>query len=182
MPRLRPLIKRLETRFGAIEGRPIHVEFRPSLTASRGRLFSEAAHGEPVHAASFIRKRQIVLETELLNDSPELARIAVHELFHFVWARAGNSRRASYGRLIAAELDGRARGELGWPAERAKLRCGAERAGRRWRDYVAESFCDTAACLLSGCDTHAEYTLAARWRVKRARWFEQTFGGRALSI
>jgi hypothetical protein len=124
----------------------------------------------------------MVLETELRADTQELARIFVHELFHFVWLRLGNARRKSYEEMLRTELAGRARGELGWSAETAKARSKAAPKSRAWRAYVAESFCDTAAFLYSGCKSHEEFTLAERWRRKRKQWFRESFDHRALSI
>jgi hypothetical protein len=124
----------------------------------------------------------MVLETELRTDRQELARIFVHELFHFVWVRLGNSRRQSYEELLRAELAARARGELGWSAETTKSRWCRVRKSRAWRAYVLESFCDTAAFLYTGCKRHEEFTLADRWRRRRAEWFRESFDTRALSI
>jgi hypothetical protein len=56
------------------------------------------------------------------------------------------------------------------------------RTGRAWRDYVCESFCDTAAWLYSGVRRHPEFTLAPRFRERRAAWFEAAFAGRAIRI
>ena len=124
----------------------------------------------------------MVLETELRADPRELARIFVHELFHFVWVRLGNARRKSFDELLRAELAARARGELGWSAETAKSRWNCARKARTWRAYIAESLCDTAAFLYSGCKRHEEFTLGLRWRGKRAQWFHESFGHRVLSI
>lgn len=133
-----------------------------------------------MHAASFIRERKIILEPELFA-SEELARILVHELFHFVWVRLGNPRRLSYEQLVRIEVAAGARGELGWSAEIKKCALNGSR-GMLWRAYLCESFCDTAAFLFAGCNQHAEFTLAGKWRRKRAEWFEECLGGRVLSI
>ena len=179
---LRPLVDSLATRFAGIEGRPIRVRFRPLLTESRGKLLSRAGRGQPVHAGSFIRKREMVLESELRAAPRELARIFVHEIFHFAWARLGNARRRSFEDLLRSETAAHARGELGWSAEMIKSRSnGALKAGA-WRAYVAESFCDTAAFIYAGCRRHEEFTLAPKWRRKRARWFHESFGRQVLSI
>jgi hypothetical protein len=135
-----------------------------------------------VHAGSFIRKREMVLEAELRADTQELARIFIHELFHFVWVRLGNARRNSYEELLRVELAARARGELGWSAETTKSRWNRVRKSRAWRAYVLESFCDTAAFLYSGRQRHEEFTLAGTWRRRRAQWFRESFDNRALSI
>jgi hypothetical protein len=124
----------------------------------------------------------MVLDTELRADRQELARIFVHELFHFVWVRLGNARRQSYHELLRAELAVRAPGELGWSAETTKSRWCRERKPRAWRAYVLESFCDTAAFLYSGCKRHEEFTLAGRWCRKRTQWFHESLGHRVLSI
>jgi hypothetical protein len=54
------------------------------------------------------------------------------------------------------------------------------REGRQWREYVCESFCDTAAWLYGGLRTHDEFTLSPRFRRRRAAWFRQTFDGRVI--
>jgi hypothetical protein len=63
-------------------------------------------------------------------------------------------------------LDARAIGELGASSlwRKAEL-------PRHFPQYACESFCDTAAWLFAGLQTHAEYTLANRWRAKRQAWF-----------
>ena len=80
----------------------------------------------------------------------------------------------------------RARGELGWSAESRKrlLSKSTVRTGGSppWRDYLCESFCDTAAWMYSGVRRHPEYTLAARHRNRRAEWFRAAFERRAIPI
>lgn len=162
------------------------LRFLPALTADRRRLYSNRKRGEPVHAASYIRKRRIVLDRELAQQPAELARILVHELFHFVWVRLGNPARHSYEALVHEEWRQRARGELGWSAESRKRALGKLSPGGRatpdWREYICESFCDTAAFLYSGVRRHPEYTLAARHRNRRAEWFRAVFERGAISI
>ncbi len=167
------------------EGRPIRVRFAPRLTARRGRLLVEREAGTPVHAGTFLRRREIVLDSELLAQPRELARIFVHELFHFVWLRLDHATRRSWEALLSEELRRRARGELGWSSEWRKQglsATGCARRSRRWRDYVCESFCDTAAWLALASRAHDEFTLAPGWRAVRRRWFGRALGGRALSI
>jgi hypothetical protein len=137
--------------------------------------------GQEVHAATFIRKRRIVLDSVLLTSRDELGRILVHELFHFVWVRLGNVQRRSYEAAVRQELEARARGELGWSAEMRKRTIEA-RAGRVWREYVCESFCDTAAWLYSEIRQHDEFTLAPRFRMRRAAWFGAAFAGRTICL
>lgn len=115
----------------------------------------------------------------------EFPRIFVHELFHFVWARAGNPLRWRYEEMVRAELRAGARGELGWSAEWRKAALKASDVRRRsqlWREYCCESFCDTAAWLYSGTARHAEFTLGPRWRPARRAWFEREMGRGPLSI
>ena len=167
------------------------LRFLPALTADRRRLYSNRKRGEPVHAASYIRKRRIVLDRELAQQPSELARILVHELFHFAWVRLGNPARGSYAALVREEWRQRARGELGWSAESRKRAMRKPSPGRHrpgapqaadWREYICESFCDTAAFLYSGVRRHPEYTLAARHRTRRAEWFRSVFERGAIAI
>ena len=177
---------RLATRLPALQGRAIRVRFLPDLRAGSRKVYSQRPHGQPVYAASFIRKRKMVLDQELQHRPNELARIVVHELFHFVWARLGNPVRRSYLALLKKEWKERARGELGWSAElrKARLRKPARSGGRpgQWRDYACESFCDTAASLYSGVRRHPEFKLATRHRKCRAEWFRATFSSGAIPI
>ena len=116
----------------------------------------------------------------------EFPRIFVHELFHFVWLRAGNPRRWSFERVVRGEFRSGARGELGWSAEwrKAALRAGdVRRRSRRWREYCCESFCDTAAWLYSGVIRHPEFTLAAPSRKTSATVVSnRNWSARGLSI
>ena len=137
--------------------------------------------GQEVHAATYIRKRRMVLDRALLKNAAELRRILIHELFHFAWVRLGNARRAGYEAVVRREMEERGRGELGWSAEMRKRRLPAGE-GRRWREYVCESFCDTGAWLYAGVKRHDEYTLAARFRTKRAAWFARALGGGAVRV
>jgi hypothetical protein len=153
-----------------IAGEAIRIERVRGLRDRRG----------PVHAGSFLRERRIAFDCT----AAELPRIFIHELFHFVWLRAGNGVRRSFERMIEGEWKERARGELGWSAEWRKLALddAAVRARtRRWREYCCESFCDTAAWLYGG-GQHPEFTLGLRCRKRRARWFRGVLEPRGLSI
>lgn len=137
-----------------------------------------------MHAGTFLRRRLIVLDSALLDRPREFARILAHELFHFAWLRLGNALRREWERLLEGELRRRVRGELGWSAEwrKRELRRGDRRErSRRWREYVCESFCDTAAWLLSGSGRHGEFTLAGGARRARRAWFSNFFR-RGVSI
>lgn len=156
----------------ALTGDRLSVSALPELTAQRGKLLSgDARSGTPVHAASFIRRREIILESELLPKR-ELALILVHEIFHFVWARLGNRKRSEYAAIVADELRHNARGELGESAEVRKSLAAAS------RDYICESFCDTAAWMYApNTGSLRRVTLAKRWRERRQAWFETAFAG-----
>lgn len=131
-----------------------------------------------MHAATFLRKRHIVLETALLCRSRMLRLIVVHEIFHFVWARLGNRLRREFTALLIKERKCGARGELGESSgekKRSMIARGAFPNSRHTRDYVCESFCDTAAWLYSGVKRDPAFTLAKRWKRLRRGWFEMTF-------
>jgi hypothetical protein len=143
-----------------LSGRPIRVEVRRSLG--------------PHLAATHIPRRRILLDAGLLAQPGEFERILVHEIFHFAWVRLSNQTRRSWEGVLAAELAARARGELGWSSEWRKnklTRAGILRRTPAWRRYICESFCDTAAWLCAGLRRHGEYTLSARPRRIRRRWF-----------
>jgi hypothetical protein len=159
-----------------VAGRPVRVVFRKTLRDGAG---------SPAHAATYLRKRRMVIEEALMADPEDFARIFVHELFHFVWLRLGNAKRRSYERLLAGELRRRAHGELGWSAEwrKGKLaRRDCTARTRRWREYCCESFCDTAAWLYAGIARHEEFTLATRLRAARRKWFGRTGLDAGISI
>jgi hypothetical protein len=166
-------------------GRPIRIEFVPALRAARGKLFTGVGPGVAVHAGTFLRKRRIVLDAALLASPGELARILIHEFGHFVWLRLDNASRRSYELLLEAEIRQGAGGELGWSAEWRKqlLTAPDQRARtRRWREYVSESFCDTAAWLFSGGRRRTEVTLAAPFRSQRRAWFRHTQKLKRISL
>jgi hypothetical protein len=160
-------------------GSPIHIRFASQLTAHRGKLLcNQAERGAAVYAASFIRKREVVLDSELAKRPRALRLILTHELFHFVWIRLGNKGRSEFSELLADEYMRRARGELGESAALKKSVLKARdclRNSRCWRDYVCESFCDTAASRHSDIKQKGVFTLAPRWRKRREIWFNVTF-------
>lgn len=128
-----------------------------------------------MHAASFLIERRIVLDAALRRNPLELRRILIHELFHFVWRRMGNQRRRQWETILDGEMQQRARGELGWSADvRKEALSAGDRAARsrKWREYIAESFCDSAAYYYLGA-SHEEHTLSRRNRERRGAWFER---------
>jgi hypothetical protein len=157
----------------SFDGKPIRIASLASLMAWKGKLLSGGSRGTAVHAGSFLRERRIVLDAGLRG--PERRRILLHELFHFAWIRLSNSQRASWTALLDRELQANARGELGWSAEWRKAELAGRRGHRFRREYVCESFCDSAAWHYGGIAHHGEFTLALRWCALRAGWFNRTF-------
>jgi len=163
----------------------VRMRFLPRLSTSKGKLRSGVAGGLEVHAATFPRRRDMVLDSALLTHPKELARVLTHEVFHFVWVRLANAKRRSYEELVRLEMAARARGELGWPSQVVKNSLTAEDVAgrsRRWREYACESFCDSAAWLYSGIRSHEEWSLAQRFRSRRRKWFEALIDGGPLVL
>ena len=158
-------------RLPPLAGRPIRVHIRPSLG---------------VHLAeTSIPQRIIFLDREVLTRRGEFERILIHELFHFAWVRLSNQTRWSWEEVLTAEFARQSRGELGWSAEwrKNKLSRGDVR-GRspKWRRYICESFCDSAAWMYAGLTEHDEYTLAAVDRRRRTAWIAKNLATEALSV
>jgi hypothetical protein len=154
---------------------------RSALRKRRGQIVE--GHGTPVHAATFIRQRRIVLDADLLDSTTELRRILIHELFHFVWVRLANPVRRSFEDLLSGHRH--IPGELGWSAEYRKQELAARdvrQRSRKWREYCCEAFCDTAAYLYARSRHHDEYTLPLRYRRKRIEWFGKNLGPRSVRI
>ncbi|HEY1219889.1 MAG: hypothetical protein ABSE42_12665 [Bryobacteraceae bacterium] len=173
-PSDRWLVRRVEALFGRLppaSGAPVWIERVAGLRDRHGAA----------HAGSFLRDRRIAIACT----RAEFPRVFVHEWFHFVWRRAGNPLRRDFEKMLAAEGHAGARGELGWSAEWRKRALTAQEVrgrARRWREYCCESFCDTAAWLYAGVASHAEFTLAPRFRRRRQAWFTQNIAGKRLSI
>jgi hypothetical protein len=167
-----------------LSGRPIRVEVRRSLG--------------PHLAATSIPRRLILLDSQTLLRPGDFERILVHEIFHFAWLRLSNRARWSWDDILQSEFDAHAAGELGWssewrkhrltPADRTPPRNPHDSSATRsrtpgrtpaWRRYACESFCDSAAWLFAGLRDHDEFTLAPRFRRRRAQWFDRHFSGAA---
>jgi hypothetical protein len=156
---------------------PVQLAFLPELTAHRGKLLSGTNRGTPVYAASFFRKRRIVLETGLLSSPAILRFVFVHELFHFAWVRLGNRRRDEYSHLLRQEIDAHARGELGESSavkkEELQRKFDLGVGSGLWRDYVCESFCDSAGSMFTAGPVHKGLKLGKTWTALRREWFLQ---------
>jgi hypothetical protein len=151
-----------------LSGHPIRVELRNSLG--------------PHLAATSIPARLILLDRVVLTNTGDFERILIHEIFHFAWLRLSNRIRRNWEILLANE---RAPGELGWSAEwrKSKLKpSDAELRSPAWRRYARESFCDSAAWLFSELKHHDEFTLPAKSRRLRKRWFEKILATRPIAI
>ena len=136
----------------------------------------------PHLAATFIPRRLILLDREVLAKQGEFERILIHEIFHFVWVRLSNAERRDWENVLAAE---KAPGELGWSAERRKLTLSESDAlvrSAKWRHYSRESFCDSAAWLYSRLGRHDEFTLPGAARRARKAWFQRNFASRDVHI
>jgi hypothetical protein len=154
-----------------LEGRPIRVQICRSLG--------------PHLAATSIPRRVISLDRDVLRSRGDFERILTHEIFHFVWVRLSNAVRRDWEQVLAAELAREAAGELGWSSEwrKAKLkRTDSRTRSSAWRRYACESFCDTAAWRYGGLAAHDEFTLAARFKRVRQKWFEARMEGRTLAV
>ena len=151
-----------------------HLRGAPIAFAFQADLFVGSMK---VDASAYLRERRVVVDSAL--SGAERRRVTVHELFHFVWWRLGNPARWGWEELIATE---RARGEAGWSAEwrkRALTVDDRRNKTRRWREYVCEAFCDSAAAIYAG---RSQVTLAPRFLARRRAWFVATLEGRPLSI
>lgn len=156
----------------------------PKLSGKALRVRIRRSLG-PHLAATFIRRRLILLDSEVLARRGEFERILVHELFHFVWVRLPNQIRWNWESLLAGEFAARAGGELGWSSERRKNKlclADSKQRGTAWRLYACESFCDTAAWLFAGLRRHEEFTLAVRYRRARRNWFAKNIEPRGLLV
>ena len=155
-------------------GEPIEVRYSAGLRDTAGN---------PAHAATFIRRRLIVLDADLRRSPREYSRILCHELFHFVWVRLDNARRRSWERLLREELRVRAKGEAGWSAEWRKSELRSKdltHRTRRWREYCCESFCDTAAWLQTS--QRPELTLARAQCNGRKQWFARHIDVKGVAL
>jgi hypothetical protein len=159
----------LVLRESLFDGAHVSIRYRANLRDTAGN---------PAHAATFIRKRAIVLDPHLKKNPRQHRRILLHEYFHFAWVRLGNPRRAAWEGLLKSEWETHARGEAGWSAEWRKKKLSArDIAGRTrfWREYCCESFCDTAAFVFAPKPDRSEVTLSLTRLRARAGWLHESF-------
>jgi len=157
-------------------GAPVRIRYRANLRDTAGN---------PAHAATFIRRREITLDPDSKKNPRQHRRIVLHEYFHFVWVRLGNPRRAAWEALLKSEWQAGTRGEAGWSAEWRKKKLSQHDIASRtrfWREYCCESFCDTAALVFAPNADRSEVTLSPTRLRARLVWFLQTFPGRTFAI
>jgi hypothetical protein len=158
----------------------LRIIAHPQLTDYRGKLLSGYPDlGTEIYAAAFIRQRLIVLESALLRQPELLKVILTHEVFHFVWVRLSNKARREFSTILRAEMKGAARGELGESSSIKKSelhpRDHMKPGSKRWKEYVCESFCDTAAWLYSESEQAPKRAPGKQWRMIRQGWFLKNF-------
>ncbi len=140
------------------------------MRAHRGQLVFGEGPGQPLQGASFLAERRIVLDEALLGHAPDLVNIFAHEVYHFVWRRLSNEERKSFADLLAGEKTPLHAGH----SSRTRYEAWREKATeRRWRDYVCEAFCDTAAGL-----TNPNTLISAQ----RRRWFGNLIKKKKLPV
>ena len=140
------------------------------MRAHRGKLGFGPGPGDEVFAASFLARREIVFDTDLLGHAPDFVNVIAHEIYHFVWRRLPNAERIDWGELLRAEARPRHSGLS------SRLRYAAYREGnreRQWKDYVCEAFCDTAAALT------APHPIISS---QRKQWFRNLIKKRRLPV
>jgi len=123
-----------------------------------------------VHAASFLPRREIVFDEALLDHAPDFVNIVAHEIYHFVWRRLSNLDRKDWALLLEQEQTPL------HPGLSSRLRFDAwvaKRTPRRWKDYVCEAFCDTAAGI-----TSPNIIISPQ----RRRWFSHLMKKRKLPV
>lgn len=140
------------------------------MRAHRGKLSFGPGPGNEVFAASFLARREIVFDAELLGHAPDFVSIVTHEIYHFVWRRLPNAERSAWGEILRAELRPRHAGL----SSRLRYTAYCEgKSARQWKDYVCEAFCDTAAALTSP---------TAKIPSHRKRWFGDLINKRRLPV
>jgi hypothetical protein len=158
------------------EGPPIRIRYRAGLRDTAGH---------PAYAATFIRRRETILDPDLKKHPSQHRRILLHEYFHFAWVRLGNQRRAAWEAFLKSEWEAGVRGEAGWSAEWRKQKLSARDVVERtrpWREYCCESFCDTAPFVVDAHADCSEITLAATRRRARIAWFGRNFPGNLFAV
>lgn len=114
------------------------------MRAHRGSLGLGPGPGDEVFAASFLNQRRILFDVELLRHAPDFVNIFTHEIYHFVWRRLPNAEREAWSALLRDEklpMHPNLSSRLAYDAHAAKP------SVAKWKHYVCEAFCDTAAAI-----------------------------------
>ncbi len=159
------------------EGDPIRIRYRADLRDTAGN---------PAHAATFIRSREIILDPESKKKPRQHRRILLHEYFHFVWVRLGNPRRAAWEALLKSEWETRARGEAGWSAEWRKKNLSAARCCRPHallaRILLRKLLRYRRVCIFAANPDRSEVTLSPTRLRARTAWFPKRFPSQTFAI
>jgi hypothetical protein len=146
------------------------IRFAARLRAHRGKLEFGPGPGDEVFAASFLSRREIVFDEALLSHAPDLVNIFAHEIYHFVWRKLSNADRAAWQELLQSEkrpLHPGLSSRLAWNRHRESP------TAAKWKHYLCEAFCDSAAALSSPHSVLAS---------KRRAWLERLSQRRRLAI
>jgi len=136
------------------------------MRAHRGKLETGDGPGTQVHAASFIPRREIVLDSDLLAHAPDFVNIVTHEIYHFVWSRLPNSERKAWADLLSNEKRPTHTGL----SSRIRFKPYGQQQSK---DYICEAFCDTAAAL-----TNPNQKIS----LQRRRYFSHLYEKRRLPV
>lgn len=140
------------------------------MRAHRGQLAFGEGPGEEVFAASFLTRREVVLDEDLVRHAPDLVNIFTHEIYHFVWRRLSNAVRQEWMDLLGAE---KTRLHTGLSSRLRFEEFQQKPTDRHWKNYVCEAFTDTAAAL--GDPTRIVSS-------QRRKWFANLMKQRKLPV
>jgi hypothetical protein len=146
------------------------IRFASRLRAHRGKLEFGPGPGDEVFAASFLTRREIVFDEALLQHAPEFLNIFAHELYHFVWRKLANADRVAWEQLLKAE---KRPIHAGLSSRVAYERHCDQPNAKKWKHYLCEAFCDSAAALT---------TPQIKVSPKRRAWLEALSKRRRLAI
>lgn len=136
------------------------------MRAHRGKLEFGPGPGTEVFAASFLPRREIVFDTDLLAHAPDFVNIVAHEIYHFVWRRLPNAERKAWTQLLEKEK----RPSHTGLSSQLRYRRGAPQQSKA---YICEAFCDTAAALTNP---------NAKISSQRRRYFSHLYDKRRLPV
>jgi hypothetical protein len=148
----------------------LDIRFASHLRAHRGKLEFGPGPGDEVFAASFLTRREIVFDESLLHHAPEFLNIFAHEIYHFVWRKLANEDRISWDALLQMEKRPL---HCGLSSRVAFERHRERPSSKKWKHYLCEAFCDSAAALT---------TPQAKLPPKRRAWLEALWKRRRLAI